>query len=229
MTIRAILFDLDGTLVDSLHDLTDAVNHMLAGFGRTALTPSEVRQLVGKGARNLVQRALDADSPEEINQGLAEFTTFNALHIADKSRLYPGARDLLHQLAAGGVRMAVISNKQEALSRLILKTLEVDAYFDVIAGGDTFAEMKPSPLPLLTVVDQFNCSPADALMVGDSINDIQAGNRAGIVTIGCNWGYGSPEELYGADYRATSLTDISGIIARAATPITPISHQGGED
>lgn len=216
MTIHAVLFDLDGTLVDSLHDLTDAVNHMLAGFGRTALKPSEVRLLVGKGARNLVQRALDTDSPEVIDQALTAFTTFNALHIADKSKLYPGALNLLQQLAADGVRMAVVSNKQEALSRLILKTLEVDTYFAIIAGGDTCTEMKPSPLPLLWVVDQFGCSPEDAVMVGDSINDIQAGNRAKIVTIGCNWGYGGADELCEADYRATSLADISGIITTIA-------------
>ena len=217
MTIAAVLFDLDGTLVDSLDDLTDAVNHMLAGFGRQQLEPAQVRQLVGKGARNLVQRALATDSPGEIDRGLTAFTEFNALHIADKSRLYPGARELLQQLADGGIRMAVISNKQEALSRLILKTLEVDAFFDIIAGGDTFAEMKPSPLPLARVVDEFGCSPAEAVMVGDSINDIQAGNRAGISTIGCRWGYGGSEELHGADFQAASLAEIFNIITRAAT------------
>ena len=217
MTISAVLFDLDGTLVDSLDDLTEAVNHMLAGLGRPQLDPAQVRQLVGKGARNLVQRALDTSSPEEINLGLSAFTEFNALHIADKSRLYPGARELLQQLAADGIRMAVISNKQESLSRLILKTLGVDAFFDIIAGGDTFPEMKPSPLPLVHVIDGFNCSPAGAVMVGDSINDIQAGKRAGIATIGCSWGYGGAEELYGADYQAACLADIPSIISRSAT------------
>lgn len=216
MTISAALFDLDGTLVDSLDDLTDAVNHMLAGFGRQQLEPAQVRQLVGKGARNLVQRALATESPGEIDRGLAAFTEFNALHIADKSRLYPGARELLQQLAAGGIRMAVISNKQEALSRLILKALGIDGFFDIIAGGDTFSEMKPSPLPLVRVMDEFCISPAEAVMVGDSINDIQAGIRAGITTIGCSWGYGGAEELCGADYQAASAADVSGIITRAA-------------
>jgi phosphoglycolate phosphatase len=216
VTIAVVLFDLDGTLVDSLDDLTDAVNHMLAGFGRQPLEPAQVRQLVGKGARNLVQRALATDSPDDIDGGLAAFTEFNALHIADKSRLYPGARELLQHLATDSIRLAVISNKQEALSRLILKTLEVDAFFDFIAGGDTFPEMKPSPLPLERVIEEFSCSPAEAVMVGDSINDIQAGNRAGITTIGCRWGYGGAEELNGADYQAACLADIASIISRAA-------------
>jgi phosphoglycolate phosphatase len=219
VTISLVLFDLDGTLVDSLDDLTDAVNHMLAGLGRQQLDPAQVRQLVGKGARNLVQRALATDSPGEIDGGLAAFTEFNALHITDKSRLYPGARELLQQLAGGGIRMAVISNKQEALSRLILKTLGVEGFFAIIAGGDTFPEMKPSPLPLERVMDEFNCRPAEAVMVGDSINDIQAGKRAGITTIGCSWGYGAAEELSGADYQAACLADISGIITSSAALI----------
>jgi len=216
VTVSTVLFDLDGTLVDSLDDLTDAVNHMLAVFGRQALNAAQVRQLVGKGARNLVQRALGTSSPGEIEKGLLAFTTFNARHIADKSRLYPGVRELLQQLADCGVRMAVISNKNEALSRLILKALEIDHFFAIIAGGDTFAEMKPSPVPLLGVIDQLGGSAAEAIMVGDSINDIQAGIRAGITTIGCSWGYGEAEELRGADFTAADLVGVSGIIGVAA-------------
>jgi phosphoglycolate phosphatase len=212
VTISAALFDLDGTLVDSLDDLTDAVNHMLAGFGRQQLEPAQVRQLVGKGARNLVQRALATSSSGEIDRGLAAFTGFNALHIADKSRLYPGARELLQQLADDGIRMAIISNKQEALSRLILKVLDVDGFFDIIAGGDTYPEMKPSPLPLVKVIDKLGCNPVNAVMVGDSINDFQAGALAGITTIGCRWGYGPREELSEAGFRADSCSDIIHIL-----------------
>jgi phosphoglycolate phosphatase len=212
MTITAVLFDLDGTLVDSLQDLTDAVNHMLAGFGRKHLNPSEAQQLVGKGARNLVQRALETNSSEDIESGLAAFTEFNTKHIADKSRLYPGALELLQKLAADGLRMAVISNKNEALSRLILNILEVDGYFDIITGGDTFSEMKPSPLPLVNVLKTLNCSPGKVVMVGDSINDIQAGNQANITTIGCSWGYGNSEELQDARFIANSCSDILNII-----------------
>jgi phosphoglycolate phosphatase len=213
--ISAALFDLDGTLVDSLPDLTDAVNHMLAASKRPALDSVQVRQLVGKGARNLVQRALSTNSPEEIEKGLSAFTEFNTLHIADRSRLYPGVSELLQQLAGNGLRMAVISNKNEELSRLILKALEIDGYFEIIAGGDTFAEMKPSPLPLLRVIGNLGCSPDETVMVGDSINDIQAGNRAGITTIGCSWGYGNSDELHESGYTADSCSDIINILKDA--------------
>jgi phosphoglycolate phosphatase len=212
MKVALVLFDLDGTLVDSLDDLTDAVNHMLALFGRHRLTSAQVRQLVGKGARNLVQRVLSTDSADDIEQGLAAFTEYNALHIADKSRLYPGARELLQELEAAGIRMAVVSNKNEALSRLILKTFGVEGFFNCIAGGDTYSEMKPSPLPVLRVMDGLGCNPANTIMVGDSINDIQAGNLAGITTIGCSWGYGDRAELTTADLHAASCSELAEVL-----------------
>jgi len=214
MTIRAVLFDLDGTLVDSLDDLTDAVNHMMAGFGKDPLTKTGVRALVGKGARNLVQRALNTESPADIERGLGLFTEFNTNHITDKSMLYPGVREMLENLAARGIRMAIVSNKGAALSSLILETLEIDAFFQIICGGDTFPEMKPSPLPLMRVIDDLAIAGSETLMVGDSINDIQAGKRAGISTIGCTWGYGGPDELKDADHLAACCNEVAAIVLR---------------
>jgi phosphoglycolate phosphatase len=213
VNLRAVLFDLDGTLVDSLDDLTAAVNHMLSGFGKPMLTVEAVRNLVGKGARNLVQRALDCRSAAEIEQGLSLFTDYNAAHIADVSRLYPGVSDLLEMLAASGTSLAVISNKGESLSRQILTTLNIDRFFRIIAGGDTFEEMKPSPLPLLRVMDSLAVSAAETVMVGDSINDIQAGNLAGVQTIACNWGYGTSDELSDATVRVSSCRELSAILS----------------
>jgi phosphoglycolate phosphatase len=215
MTIRAAFFDLDGTLVDSLADLADATNHMLSSFGRPTLPLAEVRLLIGKGARNLVRRALESDDEALIQEGLARFLAYNHSHIVDKSRLYPGARESLEQLAERHIHLAAISNKNEALSRLILEELGIAPLFRVVCGGDTFAEMKPSPLPLLQTVERLAIPPGSAVMVGDSINDIQAGIQAGIATIGCSWGYGSPEELREAHYRADSCPEVAGIILGA--------------
>ena len=215
MTYRAVFFDLDGTLVDSLVDLTAAVNHMLSSLGRPLLSAEEVRNLVGKGARNLVQRALGTQSSTQVDQGLALFTNYNAEHIADASRLYPGVRELLEQLHSGNVRMVVISNKNENLSRRILAALGVDAFFDSITGGDTFAEMKPSALPLLNVMKSLDVSAAETVMIGDSINDIQAGNRAGVHTIGCSWGFGFSGELDDATLQASSCRELAAILTGA--------------
>lgn len=212
MSIKAVLFDLDGTLVNSLEDLTDAINFMLADFGKKALSTAEIVRLVGKGARNLVRRALESDAPADIERGLGLFVAFNTAHIADKSCLYPGVRELLETLAANGLRLAAISNKQESLSRLILESFGLASCFDVICGGDTFPEMKPSPMPLLKVVDGFGLAPAQAIMIGDSINDIQAGKRAGITTIGCTWGYGGLGELAEADHLANSCNEVAEIL-----------------
>jgi phosphoglycolate phosphatase len=199
MIIRAAIFDLDGTLVDSLEDLTDAVNHLRNAYSYPPLTAESVRQKVGKGTRNLIQQVLPGISDTDMNRALCLFLDFNRAHIADKSRLYPGMQDTLQALAIRNVRLAVISNKNEELSTLILQTLGIDDLFESISGGDTFPERKPSPLPLLNVADSLGIAPADCAMVGDSINDIEAGNRADMTSIACSWGYGSREELLGAD------------------------------
>ena len=208
MILRSVLFDLDGTLVDSLEDLTDAVNHVRQQFVLPPLATSAVSMLIGKGALNLLQRALPTCSSTEIERALQLFFDYNAAHIVDKSRLYPGVREMLEVLQNKGVRLAVVSNKSESLSRLILKSLGIHDCFESISGGDTFPESKPSPLPLLRVIEQQGVAPQECLMVGDSINDIQAGNLAGMATVGCSWGYGSSEELNHSIFIADSCDDL---------------------
>lgn len=213
MIIRAALFDLDGTLVDSLEDLTDAVNHIRDAFSCPPLAADAVRQKVGKGARHLVRQVLPDVSDSDIDSALGLFLKYNRLHIADKSRLYPGIPEVLHELAAQNIRMAVISNKNEALCALLLESLRVRHLFENICGGDTYPERKPSPLPLLNMADRLGIAPNECVMVGDSINDIQAGEQAGIYSIGCTWGYGSSEELSVASTVAHTPQELLAIIA----------------
>lgn len=212
MTVRAVLFDLDGTLVDSLDDLTDAVNHIRAAFSLPPLTAAAVRLKIGKGARNLVQQTLPDATGADIDRALDMFLEYNTLHIADKSRLYPGIAALLRELAARGIRMAVISNKNEDLSVLILQALGIHDLFERICGGDSYPENKPSPLPVLKVMEIMAIAPHDCVMVGDSINDIEAGIRAGITSIACTWGYGSAGELAGADVFVQTPRELYALI-----------------
>lgn len=213
MIIRAVLFDLDGTLVDSLEDLTDAVNHIRGAFSHLPLTADAVRRKVGKGARHLTQQVLPDASDADVDRALGLFLKYNRQHIADKSRLYPDVRELLLDLAARNIRMAVVSNKNEDLSSLILQTLGIHSLFEIICGGDTYPERKPSPLPLLNVAAGLGIVPNECVMVGDSINDIQAGQQANIYSIGCTWGYGSSEELSGASTVAHTPQELLAIIA----------------
>ena len=213
MNIRAVLFDLDGTLVDSLEDLTDAVNFVRCAYFHPPLTMDDVRLKVGKGARHLVQQVLPELSDTDIDNALELFLDFNRQHIANKSRLYPGILDLLHGLAARDIKLAVITNKNEDLSMLTLQAFGIYDLFESICGGDTYPERKPSPLPLLKVAEKLGVAHHECVMVGDSINDIEAGRLAGIASIGCTWGFGDNSELTGADALACSPQELYATIA----------------
>lgn len=206
--IDFIIFDLDGTLIDSLPDLADATNHMLATLGRPRIDQDAVRSLVGQGARRLVERALAGASEEEVEQGLVLFLDYNHRHIADRTILYPGVTETLDLLRGRGMRMAIISNKNVALCREVLSVLGVDYYFEEILGADSLPFRKPSPEPVLKLLADFGVAPERAALVGDSINDIAAGRGAGVRTVGCTWGYGDPMELKDADYRIGEFVEL---------------------
>jgi phosphoglycolate phosphatase len=211
MPIKLLIFDLDGTLIDSLSDLTDATNHMLDIFGRKHLTPADVRLMVGQGALNLVERAMPGASSLDVDRGMHAFLEYNEAHLADKTRPYSGVPETLDRLSARGLELAVISNKNVALCRKVLALLGIDGYFRAVLGADSLPFRKPSPEPLLKLLRDFELSAGEAAMVGDSINDIAAGQGAGVVTIGCTYGYGDGSELVGADYRIDSFDEIMGL------------------
>ncbi len=220
MTIRAALFDLDGTLVDSLGDLTDAVNHVRKLFSLSLLSENDVRLQIGKGARNLIQQSLPGVSEPEISRALAIFLDYNKEHIAVKTALYHGILNTLHDLAAMHTKMAVITNKNEELCLLLLRELGIYNLFDCACGGDTYSERKPSPVPLLKIAEKFGVSPCECVMIGDSINDVESGQRAAMMTIACSWGYGDITELNGADLIVDSPTELVGAITRLSGQIT---------
>ena len=213
MTIRAVLFDLDGTLADSLGDLTDAVNHVREAYSLPLLCEQDVCIKIGKGALNLIQQILPGFSEVQITHALAMFLDYSRQHIAEKSRLYPGILDTLHYLTAGQIKIAVVTNKNEDLCLLLLQDLGIKELFESVCGGDTFPERKPSPLPLLKIAEKLGVPPQECVMIGDSINDVEAGQRAAMMTIACTWGYGDLAELGGADMIIHSPTELCEAIA----------------
>jgi len=207
MPIKLIIFDLDGTLVDSLDDLTDSTNAMLRRFGKVELTRREVRLLVGQGAKRLVERAMPAASAEDVEEGVQLFLAYNDLHIADRTRLYPGVKEILHRLGEGRI-LSVISNKYEAHCRKLLALLGLADLFRAVMGVDSHPLRKPSPEPLLKLMSDMGMAAAETAMVGDSSNDMIAGKGAGVVTIGCTYGYGDLSELTDADYRVDRFDEL---------------------
>ncbi len=205
--IRLIILDLDGTLVDSLDDLTDATNFMLRRFGREEIARHEVRLLVGQGARRLVERALLGAAPDEVEQGIRFFLEYNEAHIADRTRLYPGVWENLPRLGAGRL-LTVVSNKQSTHCRKLLEALDIAGHFAAVLGADSCPQRKPSPEPLLKLMAEYGMHAAGTVIVGDSSNDIIAGREAGVVTVGCTYGYGDLSELADADYQANSFAEI---------------------
>jgi phosphoglycolate phosphatase len=209
---KLIILDLDGTLIDSLDDLTGAANHMRQAFGLPVLSVTDVKKLVGEGARRLVERALPDVSSDEQERGLEIFLRYNYEHIADKTCFYPGVRETLETLNADGVTLAVASNKSEAHCREILRLLHAEDLFAAILGADSVSERKPSPAPLLFLMHKFGVTVPETVMVGDSINDMKAGKAAGVFTIGCNYGYGAREELELADVIVGSFPELLNIL-----------------
>lgn len=193
------ILDLDGTLVDSLDDLTMSVNFMRRRFALPGLDRLDVRGMVGQGARNLVERALPGYGSPEIDAALAIFLEHNSAHLFDRTRLYDGVVSTLTHLAGQGHVLALLSNKHEQLCRNLLTHFDIAGLFSVVAGGDTLAERKPSPEPVRRIMAQLAHRPGETIMVGDSINDIAAGRDAGVLTVGCSYGYGEAAELVDAD------------------------------
>lgn len=198
---QAVLFDLDGTLVDSVPDLTQAVDRMLVAFGMPAAGESAVRQWVGNGAQMLVKRALAGQLtvPEQedarFNDAYQLFLQFYAESTADKSVLYPGVLECLQKLKALQIKMAVVTNKPMQFTTPMLAGFAIDAYFDVVLGGDSLAVKKPAPEPLWQAMKQLDVDVADTLMIGDSVNDLQAARAAGCPVVCVPYGYNHGEDI----------------------------------
>ena len=197
------LFDLDGTLIDSLPDLTTAINLLRGEQSLAALPRETVAQLVGDGATMLVRRALpDKDFSA---QQVQRFLTFYQKHMLDETRLYPGVDNFLMQHQ--GKKMAVVTNKPYDLSLAIICELGLDAFFCAIIAGNGKLPKKPDPQPVLQALRELESSPETAVMIGDHHTDLRAGQAAGVKTCFCAFGYGNDDGLT-YDYLAETSSDL---------------------
>ncbi|MEN9596799.1 MAG: hypothetical protein RL236_1233 [Pseudomonadota bacterium] len=219
MSARLIVFDLDGTLIDSAPDLVEAVNFALTKLDKPTHLQATIQQWIGNGADVLVKRALlnnwhVGEIPDDFEIAFELFKTYYAEHDWVHSRLYEGVLETLQTLKNDGFKLACITNKTARFTNPLMETAGLASYFDFIASGDTFAEMKPNPLPLLETAKLFNVAPENAWMIGDSINDISAGKRAGFKTIAVSYGYAGQHSMVdlNADYTVNAILEIVDLI-----------------
>ena len=196
MASMTLVFDLDGTLVDTAPDLIDTLNVVFAREGLPPVDFATARNLIGGGARRMIESGLQLEgrprSGGEIDRLFADFVAHYSAHIADRSRPFPGLDAALDLLSARGCRFAVCTNKLERLSRLLLDTLGLSARFVAICGQDTFGIQKPDPEILRRTVALAGGEPKRAVMVGDSATDIATARAAGIPVVGVDFGYSDP-------------------------------------
>lgn len=212
-TPKAVLFDLDGTLVDSAPDITAAVNELLAGRKLAPLTLAQVKSMVGNGIEKLVERAFDASgiplSGSALEEANREMAPIYRRHITHLTRLMPGAAETLAQLHVAGVRMGVATNKPQLATREILLHFGLSERLGAIVGGDAVTRKKPAPDALLLALERLDTEPRDALMVGDSVTDVEAARAAGMPVILIRGGYTQePVERLGADLVCDTLLDL---------------------
>ena len=190
---RTVVFDLDGTLVDTAPDLIAALNYVLDREGMPPLPFESARNMIGAGARKLIERGLEVDgrvvTVDDLNRLTKDFIDYYADHIAEASRPFEGLEAALDELAAQGCRFAVCTNKLEWLSKLLLDQLGLSGRFSAICGADTFGVSKPDPIILQQTVARAGGSLAATIMVGDAGPDVGVARRAGVPVIGVEFGY----------------------------------------
>lgn len=178
---RLILYDLDGTLADTLQDITEAANHMRRLLREPELTAQEMRRYIGRGLREMVAQCLQTSDPARIERGAASYHDYYVEHLLDHTRLYPGAEAVLDYFRARA--QAVITNKPEGLSRRILEALGVGHRFAQVIGSDAGYPHKPDPTAVLELMRRFGVAPRETLLVGDSLIDVETARRAEVGTV----------------------------------------------
>ncbi len=229
---EAVIWDLDGTLVESAPDLASALNTLLNEQGQHAHPVSNVRPMIGGGVAKLIERGFRAaGAPLDENTLDSLVPRFMEIYMACCTRntaLVENAREALEYFYHAGVRQALCTNKPHGVTRQILDALDIAGYFDSIIGGDSTPHKKPHPLPLQTCLEELETSPGQAIMIGDSGADVGAARAAGVPVFLVPDGYtGVPAETLGADFVLNDLSELSGVLSRFQPPPVPPSYQAG--
>jgi len=186
--VPVLIFDLDGTLVDSKKDLSASVNHVRLTFGFPQLSEREIASYIGDGAQMLIRRALGPEvSDADVQSGLQLFLSYYREHMLDQSVLYPGVGEALARL--GDFRLAVLTNKPIRFSRMMLEGLGILHSFAAVYGGNSFERKKPDPIGIHQILSDTGGNTEQTWMIGDSAVDVLTGRNAGVRTVGVSWGY----------------------------------------
>lgn len=214
-----ILFDLDGTMIDTVPDLAMAIDTMQSSLELPGRSEAKVRNWVGNGIERLVKRALTDDleaEPEPVlfERALPLFMDAYAERPCDKSRFYPGARETLAYLKNAGYKLGCITNKRGRFTETLLKALGVYYYFGLVLSGDSLPQRKPDPMPLLHAARHFNVAAERSLMVGDSLTDVRAARAAGFQIVCVSYGYNQGRDISeaGPDGIINALTDLLDLL-----------------
>lgn len=210
------IFDLDGTIADTICDLGDAVNHGLAELGCPTHTYEEYKKFVGNGAAKLCYRALPDDRKDEADKLHGIFKEYYSLHYLDKTKLYPRIKETLQTLSDGGVKLAVATNKPQDAARAVVKALLPGIDFIKVLGGCEERPKKPDRAIIDEILSALPKVERTVYMIGDSNVDIQTAKNAGLISVGCAWGFRGRAELEaeGADFIAEAADDILSFIPR---------------
>ena len=218
-----VLIDLDGTMVDSVPDLSYAVDRMMDELEMPARGEAKVRNWVGNGIERLVKRALTDDMEAEPDAELYAraveiYTRIYGANNAANSRLYPGVLEGLDALQAMGLRLACVTNKAGRFTLPLLSALGLDGYFELVVAGDTLPVKKPDPAPLLHAAEQLQANPGRSLMIGDSRSDVKAARAAGFAIVCVSYGYNHGEDirLQQPDAVIDSLLELPSLLPQAA-------------
>lgn len=228
---RAVAFDLDGTLIDTAPDLCAAANAMLAELGGKELADPRLRAFVGDGVARFVERALreglGVTAPDAALRSSAEslFARLYGEHLFDRSRLYPGVPETLHQLASAGIALCCVTNKESRFAQPLLEAAQLDSLLGFTLCADRTIDRKPSPNMLLAASTRFAVTPAELLYVGDSQIDVVAAHAAGCRVVAVDYGYGDRRSLEQARPHGI-IGDLRELLMKYMQPL-PARHSSG--